>query len=203
MKTRSYPDLLLCEGCGQVYANRSLAPTDDARCARCGILLRHGRHYSISTWLALTVSAAALFVFANVFPVVTIDLGGLESAATIWQAVVALDSGIGAPVAVAAGLIAIGVPAVQIVTLLWILVFAIRGRPCPRFVAAMRLLRVSKPWGMVEVCLLAILVALVKLSGFLHVAAGVGVAATVLLAPLMAIITNRDDEDLWVLWQRQ
>jgi paraquat-inducible protein A len=82
------------------------------------------------------------------------------------------------------------------------LLYAIRGRACPRFVGAMRLLQVSKPWGMVEVCLLAILVALVKLSGFLHVVAGLGVVATMLLAPMMAIITNRDHEDLWKLWRR-
>jgi paraquat-inducible protein A len=64
----------------------------------------------------------------------------------------------------------------------------------------MRLLRVIKPWGMIEVCLLAILVALVKLSGFLHVVAGVGIAATIVLAPLMAVITNRNTGDLWLLY---
>ncbi len=166
MRTRAYPELLLCQGCDLAYAKRPLAPGDRASCRRCGTLLRRGQHYSISTWLALTLTTAALFVFANVFPVVSIDFGGLQSAATIWQAVAALDFGSGAPVAVVAGLIAIGIPAAQIVTLLWILVFAARGRSCPQFVPAMRLLHLSKPWGMVEVCLLAILVALVKLSGF-------------------------------------
>ena len=139
--------------------------------------------------------------FANLFPVAVISLGGLESEATVWQAVLALGTGPGAPVAIAAGMIAIGVPALQVLTLLWILTFAVRGRSCPYFVPAMRLLRAGKPWGMVEVCLLAILVALVKLSGFLHVVAGVGIAATVFLAPLMAVITNRDPEDLWVLYE--
>jgi len=65
----------------------------------------------------------------------------------------------------------------------------------------MRVLRASKPWGMIEVCLLAILVALVKLSGFLHVVAGIGIAAIVALAPLMAVITNRNAGDLWPLYE--
>jgi uncharacterized paraquat-inducible protein A len=129
-------------------------------------------------------------VFANVFPVAIISLGGLESEATVWQAVVALGAGPGVPVAIAAGMIAIGIPALQVLTLLWILSFAVAGRSCPYFVLAVRLLRASKPWGMIEVCLLAILVALVKLSGFLHVVAGIGIAATVVLAPLRAVITN-------------
>jgi paraquat-inducible protein A len=201
MSAVSYPDLTLCAGCDQAYARRLLSSTESARCRRCGSVLEHGRHFSISTWLALTLTAAILMVFANVFPVAVISLGGLESEATVWQAVVALGSGPGVPVAIAAGMIAIGVPALQVLTLLWILSFAVAGRSCPYFVPAMRLLRASKPWGMIEVCLLAILVALVKLSGFLHVVAGTGIAATVVLAPLMAVITNRNAGDLWPLYE--
>jgi paraquat-inducible protein A len=201
MSTVSYPDLIVCAGCDQAYARRPLSSTEWARCRRCGSTLEHGRRFSISTWLALTLTAAIAMVFANVFPVAVISLGGLESEATVWQSVVALAAGPGAPVAIAAGMIAIGVPALQVLTLLWILGFAVAGRSCPYFVPAMRVLRASKPWGMIEVCLLAILVALVKLSGFLHVVAGIGVAAIVVLAPLMAVITSRDAGDLWPLYE--
>ena len=201
MSAVSYPDLTVCAGCDQAYARRPLSSTQSARCRRCGSTLEHGRRFSISTWLALTLTAAIAMVFANVFPVAVISLGGLESEATVWQSVVALAAGPGAPVAVAAGMIAIGVPALQVLTLLWILSFAVAGRSCPYFVPAMRVLRASRPWGMIEVCLLAILVALVKLSGFLHVVAGIGVGAIVVLAPLMAVITSRDAGDLWPLYE--
>ena len=201
MSAVSYPDLTVCAGCDQAYARRPLSSTQSARCRRCGSTLEHGRRFSISTWLALTLTAAIAMVFANVFPVAVISLGGLESEATVWQSVVALAAGPGAPVAVAAGMIAIGVPALQVLTLLWILSFAVVGRSCPYFVPAMRVLRASRPWGMIEVCLLAILVALVKLSGFLHVVAGIGVGAIVVLAPLMAVITSRDAGDLWPLYE--
>ena len=197
----SYPDLTLCAACDQPHTRRPLSSTEWARCHRCGSTLEHGRPFSLSTWLALTLTAAIVMVFANVFPVAVISLGGLESEATVWQSVVALAAGPGAPVAIAAGMIAIGVPALQVLTLLWILSFAVAGRSCPYFVPAMRVLRASKPWGMIEVCLLAILVALVKLSGFLHVVAGIGVAAIVVLAPLMAVITNRTPRDLWPLYE--
>ena len=201
MSTVSYPEVTMCTGCDQTYARRPLSSTEWARCRRCGSALEHGHHFSISAWLALTLTAAILMVFANVFPVAVISLGGLESQATVWQSVVALAAGPGAPVSVVAGMIAIVVPALQVLTLLWILSFAVAGRSCPYFVPALRVLRASKPWGMIEVCLLAILVALVKLSGFLHVVAGVGVAATVVLAPLMAVITNRNAGDLWTLFE--
>jgi paraquat-inducible protein A len=202
LKTKAYPELLLCHGCDAVYKRRALERGEKARCLRCGSLLGHGPAYSLSTWLALVVTTTVVFIFANIFPVAVISLGGLESKATIWQSVLALSEGPGAPVAVTAALITIGIPALQLVTLLWILAFAVRGRSCPGFVEAMRLLKVSKPWGMIEVCLLAILVALVKLSGFVHVVAGVGVVATIILAPLMAIVTNRSEADLWSLYRK-
>jgi paraquat-inducible protein A len=201
MSTVSYPDLMVCAGCDQVHARRPLSSTEWARCRRCGSILERGRRFSISTWLALTLTAAILTVFANVFPVAIISLGGLESEATVWQAVVALGNGPGVPVAIAAGMIAIGVPALQVVTLLWVLSFAVAGRSCPYFVPVMRVFRASKPWGMIEVCLLAILVAVVKLSGFLHVVVGIGIAAIVVLAPLMAVITNPNARDLWLLYE--
>jgi paraquat-inducible protein A len=201
MSTIAHPGLTVCAGCGQAHARRALSSTQWARCRRCGSTLEHARHFSISTWLALTLTAAVAMVFANVFPVAVISLGGLQSETTVWQSVVALADGPGAPVAVAAGMITIGVPALQVLTLIWILSFAAAGRSCPCFVPAMRVLRVTRPWGMIEVCLLAILVALVKLSGFLHVVAGIGVAAIVVLAPLMAVITERGAADLWALYE--
>jgi paraquat-inducible protein A len=196
-----YPELMLCMECDLAHARRPLSSSEWSRCRRCGSTLEHGRTFSISTWMALTVTAAITMVFANLFPVAVISLGGLESEATVWQSVVALGKGPGAPVAIAAGMIVIGVPALQVLTLLWILSFAMTGRSCPWFVSAMRVLKACRPWGMIEVCLLAILVALVKLSGFLHVVAGIGVAAIVVLAPLMAVITTRNSEDLWAYYE--
>ena len=78
MTTVAYPHLTLCAGCDQTYTRRPLSSTASARCRRCGSVLEHGRHFSISTWLALTVTAAIVMIFANVFPVALISLGGLE-----------------------------------------------------------------------------------------------------------------------------
>jgi paraquat-inducible protein A len=105
-------------------------------------------------------------------------------------------------VAIAAAIVTIVVPAIQIVTLTWVLTFALKHRSCPCFILAMLILRVARPWGMTEVWLLGIIVAIVKLSGYLHVIVGVGVWATVLLAPTMTVITSRGYGELWRLFER-
>lgn len=203
MGGKSFPSLIICEQCERVYTARALERGQKTRCLRCGSTLQRGALFSLSSWFALTITAAVLFVFANIFPVAVISFDGLESAATIWQSVLALASGPGAPVAIAAAAVTMAVPALQIAALLWVLAFAAIHRSSPCFIATMRLLRVIRPWGMTEVWLLGIIVAIVKLSGYLHVIVGPGVLATVLLAPLMTVITSRRPDELWRLFERR
>lgn len=202
MASKSFPSLIICEQCERVYPIRAVAHGQKTVCERCGTTLQRGSMFSISAWLALTVTAGVLFIFANVFPVAVISFGGLQSEATIWQSVLALATGPGAPVAIAAAIVTMVVPAIQIATLTWVLAFSLRHRTCPCFIAAMRVLRVTRPWSMTEVWLLGIIVAIVKLSGYLHVIVGVGVWATVLLAPTMTIITHRGYSELWHVFER-
>ncbi len=201
-EVRVYPDLVLCEHCDEVYERQAMARGTSHFCSRCGSRLGKGSLLSIGAWLAWTVTAACLFIFANTFPVATISFDGLQSTATIWQSISALAQGPGTPTAIAAGLVIIGIPAFQIALLLWMLSFAVAGKACPYFVATMRFLHFSRPWGMTEVFLLGVLVAIVKLSSYLHVVVGAGVVSVALLAPLMVVITAHDTDELWHLYER-
>lgn len=160
-----------------------------------------GSILSLHAWLAWTITAACLFVFANTFPVALISFEGLNSEATVWQSISALAQGPGVPMAIAAGIVIIGIPGFQIALLLWVLSFASLGKPCPYFVASMRCLHISRPWGMTEVFLLGVLVAIIKLSSYLHVVVGAGVVSIALLAPLLVVITKHDTEELWCLYE--
>ena len=194
---RAYPELLLCEQCDEVYARRSSSRGEVLFCSRCGSRLEKESALSLSTWFALTVTAACLFVFSNIFPVAVISFGGLRNHATVWQSILALANGPGAPMAIAAGIVTIGIPGFQIALLLWLQGFSAAGRACPFFVSVMRLLHLSRPWGMTEVFLLGVLVAIVKLSSYLHVVVGIGVVSIALLAPLMVVITGYESQALW------
>lgn len=197
---RAHAHLMLCEHCEEVYDRTLMAPGASYYCSRCGSRLAKGSILSLHAWLAWTITAACLFVFANTFSVALISFNGLNSEATVWQSISALALGPGTPMAIAAGIVIIGIPGFQIGLLLWVLSFAALGRPCPYFVPAMRCLHLSRPWGMTEVFLLGVLVAIVKLSSYLHVVVGAGVVSIALLAPLMVVITKHDTEELWHLY---
>ncbi|WP_028224254.1 paraquat-inducible protein A [Paraburkholderia ferrariae] len=194
---QTFPDLVACEHCDSVYRRRSLAPHETAHCARCGAVLYRASRLDIDRWLALTAAAAVVFVIANACPVIRISFGGQHNEATLLQSVCALAQGPAAPIAVPAALSIVIVPLLQIALLGWALAFARAGRRAPGFAPVMQLLRLLRPWSMIEVGMLGILVAVIKLSSLVQVAPGAGIWATAVLMVLITLIASRDIHRLW------
>ncbi|WP_297842861.1 paraquat-inducible protein A [Pseudomonas sp.] len=193
----SSPAWIICEHCDSVYQSTPLAKGQTARCVRCGGILRRGGQLSIQQLLALSLSAGVLFIFANAFPVISINLQGLSNQATLWQSVQALAQGQISPMAAVAGLTIILAPFLQIILLCWVLSFALAGRAAPGFKSCMRTLEHLRPWSMLEVCLLGILVAIVKLAGMLDVHPGIGLWALGMLTVLIILISGKGIRRLW------
>jgi len=196
---KTFPQLILCEHCDTAYQRPALAQGEVARCEVCAATLCRSGHLDLDGWLALAVAALVADIIANICPVIRIGLQGLHNEATLWQSVMALAQGPVALIAVPTALAVIAVPFAQILLLLWVLAYARAGRRAPGFVAAMKLLVALRPWGMVEVAMLGILVSVIKLSGFLHVVPGAGIWATAALMVLLTIVVSRDFHELWSL----
>ncbi len=152
---------------------------------------------SIEQLLALTIAAAIFFVFANIFPVISISMKGLTNEVTLWQSVEALAQGRITIIALVAGVAIIFAPLLQIALLFWVLLHANRGVTAPGFKTCMRALEQLRPWSMLEVCMLGILVAIIKLAGMLDVHPGVGLWAMAMLMVLILLIANKGIRDLW------
>jgi paraquat-inducible protein A len=194
-----YPDLIVCEHCDAVYRRPTLMPGASARCEICAApLCRMGR-LNVDHQLALTIAAAVVYVMANVCPIIRIGFQGLHNEATLWQSAVALAHGPATLVTVAAVLLVIVIPLVQLLLLGWVLMYVRQGRRAPAFRTAMRLLVVLRPWSMVEVALIGVLVSVIKLAGFLHVIPGVGLWAMGVLTILFTLTVSPDPRRFWVL----
>ncbi|NBA97533.1 paraquat-inducible protein A [Pseudomonas sp. R5(2019)] len=188
---------IICEHCDSVYTPVPLAKGQTARCVRCAAVLARGGGLSIQQLLALSISAGLLFIFANAFPVISISLQGLSNQATLWQSVEALAQGQISVMAAIAGLTIILAPMLQIILLCWVLGFALCRRAAPGFKLCMRSLDQLRPWSMLEVCLLGILVAIVKLAGMLDVHPGIGLWALAMLTVLLILISGKGIRRLW------
>ncbi|AMS16590.1 MULTISPECIES: paraquat-inducible protein A [Pseudomonas] len=191
------PNWIICEHCDSLYESVPLAKGQTSQCSRCGAVLERARHLNVQQLLALSITAALLFVFANAFPVIGISLEGLSNEATLWQSVEALAQGRISLIAAVTGLAIILAPGLQIALLCWVLGFANIGRAAPGFKACMRALEHLRPWSMLEVCLLGILVAIVKLAGMLDVHPGLGLWSLAMLTVLIILISGKGIRRLW------
>ena len=189
--------LIICEHCDCVYEKAVLGKHQKTSCVRCGGVLERFNGLTVEQRLALTFTAAMLWLFANFYPVMSISLKGLKNSATLWDSVLALSHGPITFIAMVAAISMIIAPFFQVLLLIWVLSFALAGQRSPGFRFCMRWLETLRPWSMLEVCLLGAMVAVFKLAGMLDVLPGIGLFALAVLSLMMIRIAGRDIRELW------
>jgi len=194
----SHNDLIACHECDLLQRGVALAPGGSLRCARCGATLAHRPRHGFDRSLPLFVAAAILLVMANAFPIVTLQLQGDETDATLLRAARVMFDEERPDVALLVLVTGVLAPAIQIAAALYVLV-ALRMRRLPRgFAAAFRLFRQSAPWAMVEVFALGVLVSMVKLAHVATIVPGIALwSFGVLMVVLAAAVNTLDPRDVW------
>lgn len=167
-----HPDLIACHECDLLHELEPVAEGQSARCLRCGATLYRERKQSLERTLALSVGALILFVIANVFPMLSLQIAGRLHETHLISGVIALvDLGM-IELALAVLMTNIVFPFLLIMTMIALLLPGHLGfRPWqgPRL---FRLVVGLKPWAMMEVFSLGVLVAVVKLADMAEVIFG-------------------------------
>jgi paraquat-inducible protein A len=196
----SDPRIVACPDCDLLQRLPELAEGASARCARCASELWRRRTDPIQRSLALSLAAAALFVIANAVPMLGLEAVGRRASTTVFGGVVQLWNDDRPFVAVLVLLTAIAAPALQIGTMLVISVAA--GRPrVPHWIGP--LLRhhpTARIWSMIEVMLVGVLVALIKIADYATVVPGLSLFLLGALVFLLAGIQASFDPRL--VWAR-
>lgn len=189
-------ELVICTYCDVVHERVELATRKTARCVNCDRPLYHS-NTDLGAMLAVTITATLAFGVANAFPLVTLATGGRQTEATLWRAITASYVQDLPAVAVALALTLIVAPLLELGLLLWVLTpLALRTRP-PGLRSAMRLMRMLRPWRMIEVFLLGVAVAVVKLSGLASVTPGWGLFGVAVMTLALASLASFDQSAVW------
>lgn len=195
-----YHHLIVCPMCNALYRYRSDQLGRTACCERCHSVLWQNGGAGIYLVLPLTVAALITFSLASIYPVIMVNFHGVKNEITLWQAMWALAKGESFPLmAMLTTFLLIIAPLLQILLMLWLLVFAHFKQRAPGFIAMMKTLVWLRPWSMVEVGVLGFLVAAIKLSSLLEVAPGIGGWALAVSVVLIIIVTSHDLQSLWTL----
>lgn len=176
-----------------------LSKGEIALCTACGALLGRYPRLGRNELLALTAAAAFLFLIANTNPILSIELGGMRTQANGWTAALSMEHGWSSWDAAVLALTVFLAPLLQITLLLWVLTFAWFGRRAPGLRPLLVTLHRLRPWSMTEVLLLGALVAIVKLSGWVHVVPGPGIWALSSLTFLLTILSLVETRFWWTL----
>ncbi|HEY0250530.1 MAG TPA: paraquat-inducible protein A, partial [Kofleriaceae bacterium] len=165
-------------------------------CVTCDAPLRHGSN-DLNAMLAATLTAVTGFIVGNVMPLLTLEATGHRTQATLWAAIKASYDQQLPIVATALGITLIVAPVFELGLLLWVLVpLAFRVRPAG-FSAAMLVMRLLRPWRMVEVFFLGVIVAAVKLSAIAEAIPGLGMLGIAVMTLALASLSSFDQAALW------
>lgn len=195
--------LTICPECDLLVREAASAEASGftALCPRCGAFLHRRHRNSLENSLALAFAALVLLVAGNAFPIVGLDIQGQRIETTVIGAAAGLWQEGMQVVAVLVLLTTTLLPLLELGAVLWMVLPLRLGRRPPGFVRVFRTLRLAHPWAMVEVFILGVLVALVKLAHIAEVLPGAAAwcfgGLMLLLAALTVVIEPRD---LWQTW---
>ena len=193
-------DVLCCPGCGLTLRADPPSRGERAECPRCATTVSRGTHGSLQLTAALALAALILYIPANIYPILRMHFYGAYSESTVWDGVVSLAQSQQYFVALIVLMASIVIPLAKLAGLLYLVISARFnvGRRRRSRMRIYRLIDVVGPWAMLDVFLLAVLVALVKLGQIAIVLPGPGlIAFTAVVVLTMFASASFDPHLIW------
>jgi paraquat-inducible protein A len=195
------PDTLReCPDCGQMHSLPPVLPRHGvAQCLRCDGVLRRSRVNPLTRPLALALAGLMLLAVALISPMLTMNFYGLERQAAVLTGARVLEAQ-GTWALSAVVFLTVGVlPALRLGSLALVLGGLRLPRPPPGLRLAFRFYKRIVPWAMVEVFLIAVMIAYSQASGYGRV--DVGLALYLLGALVLVMVTLDAALDAEAVWQ--
>ncbi|MDT4849561.1 Paraquat-inducible protein A [compost metagenome] len=174
-------ELIACHECDLLMHKPHIAHGERAECPRCGYELYTHRDQVVRRSLALVIAALLLYVPANFLPIMQLNLLGQATEDTVWSGVLGLYNSGMQGIAVVVFLCSMAVPLLKLLCQ-FVVLMSIRlnfGRSYGLLLY--RIYHHLREWGMLEVYLMGILVAIVKLIDLADVELGLGLLCFIAL----------------------
>jgi paraquat-inducible protein A len=191
--TAARSGLLNCHACSLLVRRPSVFNQVHVRCPRCGANLHHRKPSSITRTWALLIAALIFYIPANLLPVTITTFLGSSQSDTIMSGVIFFMQTGSWGIALIIFVASIVVPIAKLIVLGGLLI-SIQRRSRWRPEERTRLYRITElvgRWSMLDVFVVAVLVALVRLGYLTTIEAGPGVAyfAAVVVITMIAAMS--------------
>ena len=183
--------ILICTECHEL--NRQDPDTDEQTCTRCGALVHARRPNSLMRTWALLITAAILYIPANLLPIMTVNSLGQGAPSTIMSGVIELVQHGMFPIAAVVFIASILVPTLKLVGIALLLFSVQRHQPLSarQRIIMYRFIEFIGRWSMLDIFVIAILVAVVNFGRLASIEANLGAVAfaSVVILTMFAAVT--------------
>ena len=192
------PHLIECRDCGKVQHVAALAPGDRATCLRCDAVLRATRVDPFGLPLALSLTGLILFGLASSMTLMSLSSTGQHTAASLFSGPLGLERYGMKALAIVVVITTVAIPLARVVGMIAVLL-ALRMPTPPAWTKGVyAIVEHLRPWSMIEIYLLGVFVAYVKLISMAHIDLGPALfalgALTVTMVAADAVV---DDHAVW------
>ena len=189
-----------CPECDLLLREAQIKIGEKAHCPRCGLLLSRPQKQSVERTFALSIAGFILFFPANLLPMVGITVLGNFNTGILISGVLSLYNDGMQAVAIVVFLASILFPLVHLFLSLLISGHLYFNRPNRYLIEWMRWIHHLDEWVMLEVYMLGIIVACVKLMAIAPLELGWGLYAFSALIFITTLLTSGLDHKLF--WER-
>jgi len=194
----THRDLISCQDCGHLYDLPYVGHNQQLDCKFCHhVMLTHRPNWEHKV-TAFTMAGIILFIVANVFPFIGLETAGQFQHSNLIGGVQAL---IHRKEFLLASIVFITIflfPLLELIGVFYILLCRYMNIRAPFIGIIVHLLHISKPWGMLEIFLVGLAVASLKLGNFADIILGPGIYAFIgLVLTLIASNLYLSREDIW------
>ncbi|BAO44843.1 paraquat-inducible protein A [Thiolapillus brandeum] len=190
--------LMACRECDALQYVPRIEPGRRVLCRECGSFLYRQPRGGIERPLALMLGALLLYLLANLFPLVTLNIGGSIRETSLTGSGWALYQHDMKLLGMLVLATTVAVPGAIIGGTLYVLTGLYWNIRLPGLRGTLSLLSHMHPWEMADVFVISVLVALVKMSGMAEVIVDGGLYA--LLGAIVLGIAARAGMDIYLLW---
>ena len=193
----NYENLIACHECDALFRKPRLTGRSSAHCLRCGAILYRGMSGRLDGMCALTLASLFTFVIAQGSPILELETGGITSRTSLFGALVALWNQDMQLVAAMVCCSTVLFPLTELAALLYVLIAIRQGYVPPGFNRVLRAIQFVRPWGMIEVFMLGVLVTIVKMVSLARVVPEAALFAFGALTLMLALVVMFDPRTLW------
>ena len=190
--------LLTCLVCGRLCREPQQRDGRHGQCPRCHATLHARKPGGLQRTWAFLLAAIALLLPANLYPVMTVETFSSARSSTILEGVRQLMDGRQYVLAAVVLIASVVVPCVKILSLLFLLLSVHcrwTWRPKDR-VKLYRIIELIGRWSMLDIFVIAILIALVKVNPFASITPNGGAVAFGAVVVMTMLATRNFDPRL-------